>query len=208
MGVVDDTRYGSLTERELPLAYLPQAQRFFPTTFIHVRSAAGTAITLPHLRRLVAGLDPSAPLSDAGFLHERIEAALDRWRTPARLAGLIALATLVLTMCGLYGVVSLAVRQRTSELAVRAALGADTAAVRRMVLAHGLRPVAVGALIGLAGSAPLTRLLDSRLYGLAPYDPPAVLAGLVVLFGCGALACYLPARRAARLDPAAALRSE
>ena len=208
VGVVDDTRYGSLTERVLPLAYLPLAQRFFPTAFIHARSATGTPITLPHLRRLVAGLDPGAPLSDAGLLHERIEAALDRWRAPARLAGLIALATLVLTMCGLYGVVSLAVRQRTPELAVRAALGADAASLRRMVLAHGLRPVAVGALIGLAGSAPLMRLLDSRLYGIAPYDPPAVLAGLVVLFGCGALACYVPARRAARLDPAAALHNE
>ena len=208
VGVVDDTRYSSLTERVLPLAYLPLAQRFFPTTFIHVRSATGTAITLPHLRQVVAGLDPGAPLSDAGLLHERIEAALDVWRTPARLAGLIALATLVLTMCGLYGVVSLAVRQRTRELAVRAALGADAASLRRMVLMHGLRPVAVGALIGLAGSAPLTRLLDSQLYGIAPYDPPAVAAGLAVLFGAGALACYVPARRAARLDPAAALRSE
>ncbi|MCY4026045.1 MAG: ABC transporter permease [Acidobacteria bacterium] len=208
VGVVDDTRYASLTEGPVPLAYLPLAQRFFPTTFVHVRSATGTPTTLPHLRRLVAGLDPGAPLSDAGLLHEQVDAALDRWRTPARLAGLIALATLVLTMCGLYGVVSLAVRQRTRELAVRAALGADAASLRRLVLAHGLRPVAVGALIGLAGSAPLTRLLDSQLYGIAPYDPPAVMAGLAVLFGAGALACHVPARRAARLDPASALRSE
>ena len=208
VGVVDDTRYASLTERGLPLAYLPLAQRFFPTAFLHVRSATGTATTLPHLRRLVAGLDPGAPLSDAGLLDERIEAAFDRWRTPALLAGLIALATLVLTMGGLYGVVSLAVRQRTRELAVRAALGADAASLRRMVLAHGLRPVAVGALIGLAGSAAVTRLLGSQLYGIAPYDPPAVAAGLVVLLGAGAFACYLPARRAARLDPAAALRFE
>ena len=92
--------------------------------------------------------------------------------------------------------------------AVRAALGADTASLRRMVLAHGLRPVAAGALIGLAGNAPFVRLLDSQLYGIAPYDPPAVMAGLVILFGAGAFACYVPARRAARLDPAAALRSE
>ena len=208
VGVVDDTRYGGLTEPALPLAYLPLAQRFFPTTFLHVRSATGTAITLPHLRQVVAGLDPGAPLSDAGSLRDRVEAALDRWRAPALLAGLIALATLVLTMCGLYGVVSLAVRQRTRELAVRAALGADAASLRRMVLAQGLRPVAAGALIGLAGSAPFVRLLDSQLYGIAPYDPPAVLAGLVILFGAGAFACYVPARRAARLDPAAALRSE
>ena len=88
VGLVDDTRYGSLTEPELPLAYLPLAQRFFPTAFIHVRSATGTTPTLPHLRQAVAGLDPAAPLSDAGSLRDRVDAALDRWRVPALLARL------------------------------------------------------------------------------------------------------------------------
>ena len=208
VGVVDDMRYASLMERALPLAYVPLAQRFFPTAFLHVRSATGTEVTLPHLRQVVANLDPGAPLSDVRSLRDRVEAALDRWRAPALLAGLLALVTLVLTMGGLYGILSLSVRQRTRELAVRAALGADEASVRRMVLTQGLRPVAVGALIGLAGSVPLTSLLDSQLYGIAPYDPAALAAGLVALFSAGGLACYLPARRAARLDTAAALRSE
>ncbi len=208
VGVVADMRYGSLTERELPLAYLPLAQRFFPTAFIHVRSATGTAITLPHLRRMVTQLDPGASLTDVRSLRDRVDDALDRWRAPAQLAGLIALVTLVLTMCGLYGVVSLSVRQRTRELAVRTALGADAQSVRRDVLARGLRLVAVGALAGLAGSALLTGVLRSRLYGIAPYDPATLAAALAALLAAGAFACYLPARRASRLDTATALRSE
>ncbi len=208
VGVVDDTRYGSLTGPALPLAYLPLAQRFLATTFLHVRSATGIPITIPHLRQVVANLDPRAPLSDVRSLHERVDAALERWRGPALLAGLLAAATLALTMCGLYGVLSLSVRQRTRELAVRAALGADAGSVRRLVLAHGLRPVVVGAVFGLAGSVPLTDLIESELYGLAPYDSATLTAGLAAVFGAGALACYLPARRAAHVDAAAALRSE
>ena len=208
VGVVDDTRYGSLTEPALPLAYLPLAQRYLPTTFIHVRSATGAPVALPHLRRVVTELDPRAALSDVRSLRARVDAALERWRGPALLAGLLAAATLALTMCGLYGVLSLSVRQRTRELAVRAALGADAGSVRRLVLAHGLRPVVVGAVFGLAGSVPLTDLIESELYGLAPYDSATLTAGLAAVFGAGALACYLPARRAAHVDAAAALRSE
>ena len=208
VGVVDDTRYGSLTEPALPLAYLPLAQRFLPTTFIHVRSATGIPITLPNLRRVVADLDPRAPLSDVRSLRARVDAALDRWRGPALLGGLLAVATLGLTMCGLYGVVSFSVRQRTREMAVRAALGADAGSVRRMVLSHGLRPVVVGALLGFVASVALTDVLESSLYGIAPHDAATLTAGLATVFGAGVLACYLPARRAAHLDTAAALRSE
>ena len=208
VGVVEDMRYRSLTERALPLAYLPLAQRFFPTAFLHVRSETGTRVTLPHLRHVVAGLDPGAPLSDVGSLRDRVAAALDRWRAPSLLAGILALVTLVLTMGGLYGVLSLSVRQRTRELAVRAALGADEASLRRMVLAHGVRPVAVGTLAGLPAAVPLTSLLQSQMYGVGPYDPAALIAGPVALFAAGGLACYLPARRASRLGTTAALRTE
>ena len=200
VGVVDDTRYGSLTEpaRSAGLP-APGAALTCPTTFIHVRSATGIPITLPHLRRVVADLDPRAPLSDVRSLRARVDAALDRWRGPALLGGLLAVATLGLTMCGLYGVVSLSVRQRTRELAVRAALGADAGSVRRMVLSHGLRPVVVGALLGFVASVAVTDLLESALYGIAPHDAATLTAGLATVFGAGVLACYLPARRAAHL---------
>ena len=208
VGVVDDMRYGALTEPALPVAYLPLAQRFFSPAFIHLRSPTDTGIPLQQLRRVVAELDPGAPLSDVRSLSDRVDQALDRWREPALLAGLLALATLVLTMGGLYGVVGLSVRQRTRELAVRMALGARETAVRRMVLTQGLRLVTAGAVIGLVAAFPVTSLLGSQLYGIASYDIATLAAGLIALFAAGGLACDLPARRAARLDTASALRTE
>ncbi len=208
IGVVDDVRYYALAEATRPLAYLPLAQRFYPRAFLHARSPAGAGDTLQHVRRVLADLDPGAPLSGAGTLRAKVDEALARWRAPALLAGLLALVTLVLTMGGLYAVLTMAVGQRTRELAIRVAIGAREASLRWMVLAEGLRLVAAGALVGLAAAVPLTRLLESQLYGIAPHDAATLAAGLIGLLAAGALASDLPARRAARLDTAAALRSE
>ena len=208
IGVVDDVRYYALAEATRPLAYLPLAQRFYPRAFLHARSGADAGPTLGHVRRVLADLDPGVPLSGAGTLRDRVDEALARWRAPALLAGLLALVTLVLTMGGLYAVLTMAVGQRTRELAIRVALGAREVSLRWMVLAQGLRLVAVGALVGLGVAVPLTRLLESQLYGIAPHDVATLAAGLIGLLAAGALASDLPARRAARLDTAAALRSE
>ena len=208
VGVVDDVRYHALAEATWPLAYLPLAQRFLSRAFLHVRSDADAGATLRHVRRVLADLDPGVPLSGAGTLRDRVDEALARWRAPALLAGLLALVTLVLTMGGLYAVLTMAVGRRTRELAIRMALGAHEASVRRMVLAEGLRLVAAGVLVGLAAAVPLTRLIESQLYGIAPHDATTLAAGLIGLLAAGALASDPPARRAARLDPAAALRGE
>ena len=208
IGVVDDVRYYALAEPARPLAYLPLAQRFFPQAFLHVRSPADMGVTLRHVREVLADLDPGAPLSGVSTLRARVDEALDRWRAPALLAGLLALVTLVLTMGGLYAVLTMVVGQRTRELAIRVALGARETSVRWMVLAEGMRLVAAGALIGLAAAVPLMRLLESQLYGIAPHDAATLAAGLIGLLAAGGLACDLPARWAARLDTAAALRSE
>ena len=208
IGVVDDVRYGALAEPARPLAYLPLAQRFFPRVFIHARAPANPGVMLQHVRRVLADLDPAAPLSDVSTLSERVEESLDRWRAPALLSGLLALVTLILAMAGLYGVLMLAVGQRTRELAIRVALGARETSVRRMVLGQGMRLVAAGALVGLAAAVPLMRLLASQLYGVAPHDAATLGVSLVVLLAAGGLACDLPARRAVRLDTAAALRNE
>ena len=208
IGVVDDVRYYALAESTRPLAYLPLAQRFSPRAFLHVRSPAAAGVTLEHVRRVLADLDPGVPLSGAGTLSDKVDEALARWRAPALLAGLLALVTLALTMGGLYAVLTMAVGQRTRELAIRVAIGAREASLRWMVLAEGLRLVAAGALVGLLVAVPLTRLLESQLYGIAPHDAATLAAGLVGLLAAGGLACDLPARRAVRLDTAAALRSE
>ena len=208
IGVVDDMRYRRLTESPQPIAYLALAQRFMSPVFIHARSPLGAESTLQHLRQVVADLDPRAPLSDVTTLGDRVDEALDRWRAPAWLAGLLAAVTLVLTMAGLHGVLMMVVGQRTRELAIRVALGAREGALRWMVLAQGLRLVATGALLGIAGAVPLMRVLGSQLYGIAAHDLTTLGASLVGLLAAGGLACDLPARRAARLKTAAALRSE
>ena len=208
IGVVDDVRYRALAEPIRPLAYLPLAQRFFPRAFVHARSPADPGVTLQHVRRVFADLDPGMPLSGAGTVRDRVDEALARWRAPALLAGLLALVTLVLTMGGLYAVLTMAVGQRTRELAIRVALGAREASLRWMVHAEGLRLVAAGALVGVVVTVPLTRLLESQLYGIAPHDAATLASGLIGLLAAGAVACDRPARRAARLDIAAALRSE
>ena len=208
IGVVDDVRYGALAEPARPLAYLPLAQRFFPRAFIHARAPANPGVTLDHVRRTLADVDPAIPLSDVSTLGDRVEEELERWRAPALLAGLLALVTLILTMAGLYGVLMLAVSRRTRELAIRVALGAREASLRWMVLVQGMRLVAAGALVGLAVAVSLMRLLASQLYGVAPHDVATLGVSLVVLLVAGGLACDLPARRAVRIDTAAALRRE
>ena len=208
IGVVDDVRYRALAEPTRPLAYLPLAQRFYSRAFLHARSPAAAGVTLQHVRRVLAGVDPGVPLSGAGTLSDKVDEALDRWRAPALLAGLLALVTLVLTMGGLYAVLTMVVGQRTRELAIRVALGAREASVRWMVLAQGLRLVAAGALIGFAAAVPLMPLLASQLYGIAPHDAATLAGGLIGLLAAGGLVSDVPARRAARLDIAAALRSE
>ena len=208
IGVVDDVRYSALAEPARPLAYLPLAQRFFPRAFVHVRAPADPGVTLDHVRRTLADLDPAVPLSNVSTLRERVEEALNRWLAPALLAGLLALVTLVLAMGGLYGVLTLAIGQRTRELAIRVALGAREASLRWMVLFQGMRLVAAGTLLGLAAAVPLMRLLASQLYGVAPHDLTTLGVSLIGLLAAAGLACDLPARRAARLDAAAALRRE
>ena len=141
-------------------------------------------------------------------LSERVDEALDRWRAPAWLAGLLAAVTLVLTMAGLHGVLMMVVGQRTRELAIRVALGARQSRVRWIVLGQGLRLVAAGALLGIGGAVPLMSVLGSQLYGIVAHDATTLGTCLVGLLAAGGLACDLPARRAARLDAAAALRSE
>ena len=139
IGVVDDVRYYAPAEARRPLAYLPLAQRFYPEAFLHTRSPADAGTTLQHVRRVLADLDPGVPLSRAGTLRDRVDEALARWRAPAFLAGLLALVTLVLTMGGLYAVLTMAVGQRTRELAIRVALGAREVSLRWMVLASAGR---------------------------------------------------------------------
>jgi putative ABC transport system permease protein len=123
------------------------------------------------------------------------------------LGGFSALA-LTLAMMGVYGVVSYMVAQRTSEIGIRIALGAQRRDVLRLILAQGLKPVAIGSITGLIASLALSRALSSLLYGVTATDPATIAIVVLLLSGAALLACYLPARRAMKVDPLAALRTE
>jgi putative ABC transport system permease protein len=206
VGVVGDVRTGSLGVSPGPLVYVPHAQ--YPTRGMTVfaRATRDSSALVPILTRQLRSADPDlAPLRiRSGEALVTTAVAQPRFRTI--LLGVFAAVALTLAAVGLYGVTAFSVSQRRTELGLRMALGADSGSVVRLVLRQGAMPVAAGLVAGLAGAAGLSRLFSALFFGVAPIDPLTFAGMPVLLASVAALACYLPARRAARLDPLAALR--
>jgi predicted permease len=210
VGVAQDGKYRDLFEAPQSYLYLPLAQDYRGDATLVVRGqTADPTGLLPALREAVRGIDADMPLYDPKTLEALVAGrAMLAPRFAAGLAGVFAVLALVLAMVGLYGVVAFGVARRAREIGIRLALGASPARVRRMVLAEGARLCAVGAALGLAGALAVSRLLSGLLFGVSAVDPATfalVPAGLVL---AALLAAYLPSRRATRLDPVTALRSE
>jgi ABC-type antimicrobial peptide transport system permease subunit len=163
---------------------------------------AGTA------REIVREIDPGLPLSTMRSQDEQVAASLERERLFARLAALLGGVTLALSAIGLYALLAYAVTRRTPEIGVRMALGADRSAVAWMILKQSLVLAAVGLLLGTAGAAAGTRAIGSLLYDLPPRDPATLGAAAAIMLSVSMIAAYLPARRAARVDPLVALRDQ
>jgi putative ABC transport system permease protein len=173
-----------------------------------VRSEAGEAAVANAVRAAVHSLDPELPIGDVEALERTVERVTGQPRFRAFLIGSFAVAALLLAAVGLYGLISYTVAQRAPEIGVRLALGATPLQVGRLILGQGLALAGAGVVLGLAGAIAATRLLEGLLYSVSTTDPTVytVLAGL--LLAIAALACYVPARRAMRVDPVVALRSE
>jgi putative ABC transport system permease protein len=206
VGVVGDIRTSKLSAAPPPAYYVPLPQLMWgaPTLVIRSTMAPGTVET--EVRKVLAAMDPDAPLYQVQTLDDYLALDLGRARFQTMLLGLFAGIALLLTAVGLYGVMSFTVLQRTHEIGIRVALGADRSDVLRMVLSKSMALTGVGLAIGMIGASMLTRLLDSLLYEVKPTDPATLLAVSAVLIAVSALASYIPARRAARVDPMAALR--
>lgn len=160
------------------------------------------------LRKAVEQVDKEQPVFDVVTMDELIAGAMaPRWFKLA-LLGIFAILSLVLAAVGIYGVLSYGVAQRTHEFGIRMALGAQKQDLLRIVLGRGITLVFTGISIGIFGALALTHFLSSLLYGVKPTDPLTFIAVSLVLFGVALLACYIPARRAAKVDPIVALRNE
>ena len=208
IGVVKDAKYGSLTEEPRPMAYYPHAQLPQALDNFVVRFAGAPESVVPQVRQAIKQVNRNLPVDEVVSLSEHIGRSLVQQKLVARLASFFGLLALLLACVGLYGVLSYAVARRTNEIGIRMALGAQSRNVLWLVLREALALVLVGVVIGLAASLAATRTAATLLYGLQPHDPLTIALATLLLVGVAALAGYLPARRAARVDPMAALRVE
>ena len=180
----------------------------FPETSILVRTPLDTAAVMPAIRNVVYGIGGNQPVYDIQTMQEIVRESMAGQRFPMILLGAFAGLALLLASVGIYGVISYAVTQRTHEIGIRMALGAEKTDVLRMVIGQGLKLALIGVAIGIAGALALTRFLSSLLYGVEPTDPLTFIAVSLVLVVVALAACYIPARRASKVDPMVALRHE
>jgi putative ABC transport system permease protein len=208
VGVVAHVRHHTLAEKVRPQIFAPFAQGPRNQMGIAVRAGVDPALLTGPIRKAVAALDQD--LAPAEFLPmaRYVTDSTGGERFTMILAGVFASVALLLASIGLYGVISCSVSQRTWEIGIRMALGARRGSILRMVLGQGLVLILIGVAAGIAGAFVLTRFLESLLYGVTPTDAVTFVAIPVLLTAVALMACYLPARRATRVDPMAALRQE
>jgi predicted permease len=206
VGIVGDVHHLGLDEREVPMFYTPHAQQpSYHTMTLVVRSAGTGTDSLPAIRAAVRNMDASVPLYQVRSLDQVLSRAVATPRLRAGLIGLFALLAALLASLGVYGVISYMVSERTHEFGVRVSLGATARDVRRLVIADGMRPVAVGTLVGLFAAWALGQTLGAFLFGVTPADPLTYAAAVCVLLAAALAATLAPARRAVRVDPVTAL---
>lgn len=211
VGVVRDAKYQSLRENHVSMLFLPCLQ--FPPDHLQrmtyeVRTTANPESVVAAVRKQIQRIDPNIPLYNVRTLTEQANESLMPERLVATLASLFGLLALVLVCVGLYGMMAYRVAWRTPEIGVRMALGAERGHVIWMVLREALLLVSMGVAAGVPVALALSRLVASLLYGLRPSDAETISAVVGLLVLVAAVASYLPARRASRVDPMAALRYE
>jgi putative ABC transport system permease protein len=204
VGVVSTVKFVGLDRPDPGTVYFPFVD--LPTTFVILKTAGDPAAVTPSLRRAIQELDPTIALANIATGDELVSEALVAPRYLSVLVAMFAVAALVLSVVGVYGVMTYFVDQHTREIGIRLALGGEPSAMRRMVVGQGLRLVVVGVAFGVAAALVGGRLITTLLYGVSPNDTRTMIAVPAALAAVAAIACLVPARRAARLDPAEILR--
>jgi len=210
IGVVADERYSNLRGEPGAVVYQPFLQRNTGRgqMVLYVRSSGNSTGVREQVKAAVQAMDQNLPAFNIHTLRAEIDAALAPERLVGMLTGLFSLLALLLAAIGLYGVVAYTAMRKTHEIGIRMALGAEKRDVLRMVVGQGLRHALIGVAAGVAGGLGLTQFLASMLYGIKPTDPLTFMVVSLILIAVALLACYIPARRAARVDPMVALRYE
>jgi putative ABC transport system permease protein len=207
IGIAKDAQVAHLAESDEIYAYKPAGPKEQMHLKVLVHSADGFASVAQGIRVAIHSLDPDL-VADV----VRLEDNLEFWRIPSRivaiLAGSLGALGMLLACIGVYGVVSYAVSRRVREIGIRMTLGADAREVKSLILRQAMRPVVIGALIGIAGCAAVSQILNSMLFGVSPHDPVAFVVVPIVLLSVALMASYIPARRATQVDPMVALRYE
>lgn len=210
IGVVGDAKYATLRGKVDPTAYISYTAVPASVSKMHfeVRTAGDPAAVLNSIRTAMRGIDPSVPLIDPKTQTEMLRDGLGEERLFAVLCTVFSALAMILVAVGLYGTLAYAVTRRTNEIGIRMALGAPRGHVLWMVLQESLLLIGAGALIGLPAAVAASRLVENQVYGVKPGDPLTLAAALSMLILVGAAASFLPARRAALIDPQVALRNE
>jgi len=207
VGVVPHVRYTrpNYWQRDFQ-AYFPYAQYNGNYQVLLLRSSGDPRALMPHVRKLVASVDPDLPLTRIETLDDVMAKLYASERISALVVGLFSAAALFLSAVGLYGVLAYAVAQRTREIGIRIAVGARSSSILRLVIRQGLMLVGLGLGIGVVVELALSRVMSGVLYGVSATDPLSLVVAILVLGLAALLACLLPALRATRIDPIAALR--
>ena len=208
IGVVKDAKYGTLKEKLSPMAFYPHSQIGDALGNLVVRYSGSAGAVVPQVRQTIRQVNRNLPIDDVVTFSEQIGRSLVQQKLVARLATFFGLLALLLACIGLYGVMSYGVARRTNEIGIRMALGARGVSVLWLVLRESLVLVAIGLVVGVLTSLAVTKTAASLLYELKPNDPLTIALATLLLAAVAALAGYLPARRAARVDPMVALRDE
>jgi predicted lysophospholipase L1 biosynthesis ABC-type transport system permease subunit len=206
VGVIGNIRLTGLTEREpVGAYYFPYAQEGERSMVLATRTTGDPAAVTSSIRAIVREIDPELPFSNVMPMQQRVEQSLVSRRTPMLLATLFGGIALFLAAVGIYGVLAYQVAQRRKEIGIRLALGSDGRRIFRLIVSEGLALLAAGVGVGLAGAFAIRTAMATQLFGVQPMEP-MVLALVVAVLGLVAfLACAVPARRAARIDPLVAL---
>jgi predicted permease len=210
VGIVGDMRHDGPAKQSPPELYVPAAQApvWEMTMTVRARNEGAAAALLPAIRAAVLEIDPDQPVYDQQTMESLVALSVMQYRFSLRLLAGLGIIALVLAGVGIYGVIGHLVAERTREIGIRIALGGDRGSVQRLVVRQGVTPAVLGIAAGLVLAPALTLLIRRMLVGVSPFDPLTFAAVAALLLLVAVAACWVPARRASRVDPLLALRAE